>query len=235
MNINQASSISTTARIAGLLYLLMAPFAAYSLSVRFSAFIHEDASQTVANITAAQGQFLVAIVTWVLSQTLSIFLVLALYKILRPVDKSRALLMVVLALLGIPIVLLNEVNQFAVLALVSGAEYLKSVDPEHVRAQVMFFMHMHERGILIAHIFWGLWLVPFGYLVFQSRFLPKTLGVLLIVAACGYIIDLAIWLVMPGSGVTVTQYTFIGELLLPLWLLVKGVNVEQWERRAIPA
>ena len=230
-----ASSINKTARLAGILYLLMGPFAAYSLSVRFGAFIHEDASQTVANIMAAQGSFMIAIVTWPVSQTLQIFLVLALYKILQPVNKARAGLMVALALVGIPIVILNELNQFAVLFLLSGKEYLASLPPEQVQAQVMFFLHMHEHGMQIAHIFWGLWLVPFGYLVFQSQFLPKLLGALLIVAGCGYFIDLAISWARPDLGVTVTQYTFIGELLLPLWLLAKGVNVEQWERRALPA
>lgn len=123
----------------------------------------------------------------------------------------------------------------AVLFLLSGKEYLASLPAEQLQAHVMFFLHMHEHGIQIGHIFWGLWLVPFGYLVFQSRFLPKVLGALLIVAACGYFIDLAIYWARPDLGVTVTQYTFIGELLLPLWLLVKGVNVEQWERRALPA
>lgn len=231
----QRSTINRTARLAGALYLLMAPFAAFSLSVRFSAFVHADAEQTVANIAAAESQVLFAIVTWLVAQTLSIFLVLALYKVLRPVDKSRALLMVVLALIGVPIIVLNELNQFAVLFLMSGADYLQSLDPAQLQAQVMFFLHMHEHGIQIGHIFWGLWLLPFGYLVLRSGFLPSVLGVLLIVAGIGYLIDLAIYLALPELNLTVTQYTFVGELLLPLWLLAKGVNVERWNRCAAPA
>ena len=97
----------------------------------------------------------------------------------------------------------------------------------------MFFLAAHEGGLFIAGIFWGLWLLPMGYLVFKSGFLPRWIGVLLIIGGFGYLIDSAIFFLLPDVDVTIAQFTFVGEVLLPLWLLIKGVNIERWEKRAL--
>jgi hypothetical protein len=93
----------------------------------------------------------------------------------------------------------------------------------------MLFLDMRQDGILVAQVFWGLWLLPLGSLVFRSGFLPKPLGVLLVIAGVGYVIDCGTQLLSPGVA-TVSQFTFIAELLFPLWLLIKGVNVERWQQ-----
>jgi len=117
-------SIQRTARISGVLYLSMLPFAVFWLYVRFSLVVPGDAAQTAANIAASEGLYRTSIVGWLIGQTIFIFLVLALHKLLAPVNQRHALLMVVLALAGVPIAFLNELNQFAALLLVSGAGYL---------------------------------------------------------------------------------------------------------------
>ena len=86
---------------------------------------------------------------------------------------------------------------------------------------------------MIAHIFWGLWLLPMGYLIFKSGYIPRILGVLLIIGGFGYLIDFVTFLLFPDFEVTIAEFTFIGELLLPLWLLFKGVDVARWEKRAL--
>lgn len=141
------------------------------------------------------------------------------------------MLMVVLALLGVPIAFLFEVNHLAVLLLLSGTDYLTAFDTDQLHALAMLFLDLRNYGILVAQIFWGLWLLPLGYLVFRSGFLPGLLGVLLMIGCFGYVLDVVVLILSPNSNVTISQFTFIGELLLPLWLLFKGVNVEQWERR----
>jgi hypothetical protein len=85
-------------------------------------------------------------------------------------------------------------------------------------------LRLHEYGLKVAQIFWGLWLLPLGWLVFRSGFLPRWLGILLLIAGAGYLIDLFIGVVFPSVGVTATTVTFVGELLLPLWLLIRGVG-----------
>jgi hypothetical protein len=144
-----------------------------------------------------------------------------------------ALLMVIFILLGAPIAMLSEINQFAVLTLASGANYLTAFTPEQSQALVTFFLDLHQYGISIASIFWGLWLFPMGYLVFKSGFLPKILGILLMIGCFGYLIDFFVPFFFPNLEVTVSQFTFLGEILLPLWLLIRGVNVEQWQKRAL--
>ena len=152
--------------------LLVFPFAIFSLNVATHSSYPEDAAATASNIMASEGLFRGGIAAWLVSQTIFVFLLLALFKLLKPVNRNVALHMVVLLLVGVPIALINELNQFAALLLLSGADYLTAVEAGQLHAQVMFHLDLHEYGINIAQIFWGLWLLPFGYLVLRSGFLP---------------------------------------------------------------
>ena len=96
----------------------------------------------------------------------------------------------------------------------------------------MLFLEMREQGILVTQIFWGLWLLPLGLLVFESGFLPKLVGILLAIAGAGYVIDSATQLLFPGVT-TISQFTFVGEVLFTLWLLIKGVNVKRWQEATV--
>lgn len=219
------------ARVAGIVYLVMGVFGAFSiLYVPSSLIVPGDAATTANNIMASELLFRSGIVSGLLTQIIFILLVLFLYQLLKPVNKNHALLMVIFALVGIPIAMLNELNQFATLLLLSGADYLTAFATDQLHTQVLLFLNLHEYGVLIAQIFWGLWLLPLGLLVFKSGFLPRILGILLMIGCFGYVIDSFALILFP-SFKTIAQFTFVGELLLPLWLLIKGVNVEQWEQR----
>ena len=144
--------------------------------------------------------------------------------------------MVIFILIGAPIAMLNELNRFIALLLLSGANYLTVFTADQLQALVPLFLDLHEHGITIAGIFWSLWLFPMGYLVFKSGYIPRILGVLLIIAGFGYLIDSFAVFLLPNLYATISQFilfTTYGELLFPLWLLIKGVNVEQWEKRAL--
>jgi hypothetical protein len=142
-----------------------------------------------------------------------------------------ALLMVIFALVAVPIAMLNELTQLAVLQLLSGADYLKVFPVDQLQALAYLFLRLHGQGLLIAQIFWGLWLFPMGALVFKSGFLPRILGILLMIACFGYVIES--FAAFFGYNVSIIFFTGWGELLLLLWLLIKGVNVEQWKKRAL--
>ncbi|GAH07519.1 unnamed protein product, partial [marine sediment metagenome] len=196
-----------------------------------------DAAATANNIVASESLFRLSIVSALILQTVNIFVVLLLYKLLKVVNKNHAVLMVVFFLVSVPITMLNELNQFAALLLSSGADYLTVFTADQLQALVPLFLNLHEYGILIAMIFWGLWLFPMGYLVFKSGFLPRILGVLLMIACFGYLITSFGSLLLPNFGetiiATIIGFTFYGEMFLALWLLIKGVNVEEWEKRAL--
>jgi hypothetical protein len=227
------NSIKNIARIAGLLYLILSALSAFGLVYVPSVLIApRDAATTVSNILANEWLFRLGIVSNLLAFTVNIFVVVFLYKLLKPVNEGVASLMVILILMGLAIGMLNELNQVAVL-LFSSADYLTAFTADQLQALVLLSLDLYEHGFLISHIFFGLWLFPMGYLIFKSGFLPRFLGVLLIIAGFGYLVDFILFFLFPDVGVTVSEFTFVGEVLLLLWLLIRGVNVEQWERRAL--
>ena len=210
-------------RVVGFLYFMLffAPFGLIYVPSRL--FVRGDAAATATNIIASDSLFRLGIVSNILHPIVMILLVLAFYQLLKPVNTSMALLMVMFVLIAVPIAIFNEINQFAVLLILGGGDYLKEFTTAQLYALVMFFLDMHKRGILIAHIFWGLWLFPLGFLVFKSRFLPRILGVLLIIGCFGYVIHSFAAFLLPNYKLNLIFYTSWGELLLPLWLVIKGI------------
>ena len=234
MNTKEEINPKKTARTAGFLYMLLIPLGVFGmLYVPNTLFVPGNVAATVSNIMANQTLFRSSIVIALLTQVVQIFVVLYLYKVLKPVNKNHAVLMVVFILVAVPIAMLNELNQFAVLLLLNGPDYLTVFSSDQIQALVALFLDLRHTGIFIAQIFWGLWLFPMGYLVLKSGFLPKIIGAFLIVACFGYLADSFIFFFVPDFGITFTGFTFIGEVLITFWLLIKGVNVEEWEKRAL--
>lgn len=223
-----------TARVAGCLYLMLFPLGIFGIIyVPSSLIVLGDAATTASNIMANELLYRLSIVTALTLQIVYIFLALALYKLLNPVDKNNAVLMVILVLVAAPIAMLNELNHVAVLLVLSGSDFLTTFSLDQVQASVPLFLNLHEHGVFIAQIFWGLWLFPMGYLIFKSNFLPLALGILMIIGGFGYLVDSFVYFIFPDFNVTFSEFTFLGELLLPLWLMFKGVNHEQWEKYAL--
>jgi len=226
-----ATSPVLIARVAGFLYLLVVPLGIFSIYVSSRLTVPEDAATTASYITANELLFRLSIVSDILAPLVLILVVLFLYKLLKSVNKNMAWLMVIFLMLGVPIALLSKLNQFAALQLLSGADYLTVFTTEQLQALALLFLRLHDRGGTIAFIFWGLWLFPLGYLVFKSGFLPRILGVLLMISCFGYLINsFAIFL---GYTVNTGLFGALGEVLFILWLLIKGVNAEQWKKRAL--
>lgn len=227
------SSINKTARLAGFLYLLTVPLGVFTIMyVPSSLIVPGDAAATAHNIMASESLFRLGIVSALLGQIIAILYVLILYRILKPVSKDIAALMVVFALTGVPMTMLNEFTQLAVLQLLSGADYLTLFTTAQLQALAYLFVRLHSYGFSIAFIFSGLWLLPLGYLVFKSGFLPRILGVLLIIGGFGYLIDIFAGFLFPGSNLSIGLFTGLAEIFFVLWLLIKGVDVEKWEKRA---
>lgn len=222
------------ARVAGFLYLIQAILGIFSLLyVSSHLIVSGDVAATTHNIMASESLFRLGIVSNLLVPTVGILYVLVLYKLLRPVNKDIAVLMVVLALLGVPIGIFNEFTQLGVLQLLSGADYLTAFTTAQLQALAYLFVRLHSYGTSLAFIFSGLWLFPLGYLVFKSGFLPKILGVLLIIGGFGYLIDVFAGFLFSGSNLSIGMVTGLSEIFFLLWLLIKGVNVEQWEKRVL--
>ena len=222
-------SVKQKARRAGLLYLLMGITAPIGLMVVPGRLIVVgNAAATADRIRDAEWLLRLGIATELFHQALAIFLVLALYRLFKEVDERLSVLTVILgALVSVPIMFVNVLNQVAALTLVSGAPFLAPFDGRQLDALAYLFLRLHSRGIDIASIFWGLWLFPFGALVIRSGFIPRVLGVLMMIAGVGYLAAAFTTLVLPQFERFVNRFALImemGELPIMVWLLIWGAR-----------
>lgn len=225
-----------TARLAGLLYLVLVVGGIVNLLYIPSRFIvWESPSETLSNIITSEMLFRVGILSGIVTFLFYILLPLALYKLLNHINKSHALLMVIFALTSVPISFVNMLNKFSILTLIGNANYLKELTTEELQFQVMFYLNAYNNGNQLSQIFWGLWLFPFGYLVFKSGFLPKVLGVLLMAGCFGWIISfLGGFLITDYNETTISTIVglpaAIGEIGICLWLLIMGTKTLKLNR-----
>ena len=222
-----------TARIAGFLYLLLAPLGFFGGMYIPSLIVPGNAAATVSNIMSHTWLFRFSILSALLTPIVTFLVAFYLYQLFKAVNKNQAVLMVVCTLAALPIAMLNELNHFAVLLLLNSADYLAAFGVNQSYSQVMFFLDLGHYGAEITAIFWGLWLLPLGYLIIKSKYIPNLIGILMIVAGLGYLVDSVSLFLLPTRNIDISQFTFIGEVLLLLWLLIKGVNIEQWKKRAL--
>lgn len=217
------------ARIAGLLYLtslFTAPFG--FLYIPGKLIVSDNAAATADRIRASEWLLRLGIGTELVGQIIAVFVVLALYNLFKPVNAQRARLLVVLgALVSVPIVFMNVLNHVAALTLVGDAGFLSVFSRADRDALAYLFLRLHSAGLTVASVFWGLWLFPFGMLVIRSGFIPRVLGVLLMIAGAAYLATAFSTLVMPQYASIVRQLSFpfyFGEPPIIAWLVIWGAK-----------
>jgi uncharacterized membrane protein len=219
-----------TARIAGAFYLTVVITGIFNLLyVPSKLIVWNDAATTFNNIVANETLFRLSIVAGIVCYIVFLFLPLVLYKLLNAVNRNAAIAMVSLAVVSVPISLLNLNNKMEVLTLISEGNYMRIFQINERHAQVMLSLANYENGIEILTIFWGLWLFPFGYLVFKSGILPKILGVLLMLGCAGYVINFTGGFLFEGySEIGIARFislpASLGEIGICLWLLIMGAK-----------
>ncbi|HSB02975.1 MAG TPA: DUF4386 domain-containing protein [Anaerolineales bacterium] len=226
------NSPQKTARIAACVFLSIF-FLGMSteLFIRPGMIVPGDAAATVQNIAASESLLRLSLVSDLIRQLLLMLLPLVLYKLLKPVNKAIATLMVIFALVGVSISMLNELNHFAVLLLSSNADYLTAFKADQLNTLMMFFLELRNYGTYIPQLL-SFWVLFLGYLVFKSGFLPRILGVLLMLGGLCYSVSAVLFFLFSNFDATIFGlFAFIGEALFYLWLLIKGVNVEEWGKR----
>lgn len=221
--------LDKTARTAGFLYLLVVITGFFTLMyVPGKLFVPGDATAMAGNILAHQSLFRAYIVVRLLSELLFIATVLALYRLFKAVGPQLAILMVLLVLLDAPVEFARTANEVAALAFLRGADFLAAFDPAQRDALALLLLKMNGHGVLVSEMFWGLWLFPLGWLAYRSGFVPRLLGLWLIINGLTYVVLSALGLLWPDYPEVISTITFpilLGEVAFTLWLLIAGARV----------
>jgi hypothetical protein len=234
--IETKNSIQKTARITGILILIMAVIAPFGmLYVPSTLIVLGDATTTANNIMASDSLFRLGIVGDSLVFLIEIVLSVLLYLLLKPVSRTLSLVVGFSRLAMTVIQGINLLNHFIVLLLLSGAGYLTVFEPDQLHALALLFLNAHQDVVLIWGFSFGLHLLVLGYLVYKSVYIPRFVGVLLVVASLCYLTQSLGNILLPNNEAIFAMIGFLSmvEIALPLWLLIKGVNVEQWKKRAL--
>jgi hypothetical protein len=231
------SSLTRLARIAGLLYLIVGIFGGFAVGyVTARVYVPGDAATTAANVLSNVGLLRIGVVADLLQATVFVFLAMILYLVLQEVHRNAATAMVVLVAIATTIMCLNKVFQFAALLVAGDASYVAAFGTAGSNALVLLLLDIHNYGFLIAQIFFGLWLVPLGYLAYKSGMFPKALGVVLIVGGGAYLVDVLARFLLPDFGDRIHAFLAIPPTIAEIWmvgfLLVKGVHTTRLTDRA---
>jgi hypothetical protein len=224
------NTIRKTARMAGLIYFLYFVTHIISDVCRDGLIVSGDAAATASNIVAHGGLFTITAVGDLLAAALFALTAWALYVLLKPVDKNLALLFLLLNLGGVAIQCSSDVFLFASPLLMDGSGYLKVFQADQLQTLAMFLLDLREKGFLISQLFFGAWLFPLGYLVFKSGFLPRILGIVLMVHCFTWLSTFFQSFLFPGFvAITYVSWPlgFIAEVGLTLWLLIMGAREQK--------
>ncbi len=225
-------SIKRTTKIAGLLYLGLIVFGICAEVIRQKLIVWDNAAETAQNIMDNEWLYRLSFTSDLLMITCFLLLPIALYRLLKSVNKTHAKLMVIFVLVSVPIMFVNMIFHYSALILTSGTDYLKVFETDQLNAFIMLFLEIYTTGVYIATIFHGLWLFPLGFLVYKSGYFPKILGIFLMVACFGFLVDSLQhfllpdyeWIIYPGA-----IFEILGEFGFCLWLLFKGAKIPEIE------
>ena len=221
-------SIKNSALIAGISLLLMAIIAPIAnFSILHGLVAPDDAAKTVSNITENIGTFRIAIVLFLIVALLDILIAWSLYIFLRQQNKSLSLLTAWLRIIYASILCVVIINLINVLQFLNGADYLSGFSESQLQTQIMLSINSFSQGWEFGLIIFGIHLLLLGYLILKAGYMRKILGILILLAASGYLIDGFCKLLLTDYNISISKFTFIGEVILIFWLLIVGRKIKE--------
>ena len=218
-----------TARIAGLWYLVLAIGAGYTWLYITKTFVSENAVATVQNILATENQYILSIILSIVGQIGFIFLALTLYRLFKNVNQTQARLMLTFVLISVSVMFVNIIFQTGALVFLNRANYFTAFTTEQIYELTTMLLHFNIIGVYVVDIFWGLWLFPLAYLTYKSGFFPKIIMYVLVISGIGYMADSLSFIINSEVHAVLKNYLSIpealGEIVMLLWLLIKGVSM----------
>lgn len=219
-----------TARVAGFAYLALIATGIFSeLYVRSELIVWDNPATTASNIAGSDWLFRLGFVSDLVCVSFWLLLVLALYQLLKSVNKTQALFMLIFVLVGASIMALNMLNHIAALVVLDSPVYLSAFSTDQINGLMMLFLDLHSTGYSLNGIFFGLWLFPLGYLVYKSGYFPKFMGILLMMGSITTIMAFIMYFIFPDYDGIIGTITGVISALAEFgfcgWLLIKGANV----------
>ena len=229
----------TTARAAGLLYVLMGATGAFALQyVPRALVVPGDPAATADRLRDSEALFRLGLAAELISTITFIFTALVLYRLFQRVDRTLATLMVLFVLLSVPISLVNVLSEVVAMLLATGGNALSAFGRSELDTLAFVAMRLHSQGFALAEIFWGLWLMPLGILAMRSGFAPRVIGVLLIVAGSAYVVHAFTSFVLPQYASVVANIALLpeaGEISIVVWLLATRFGAASRPRLEVAA
>jgi hypothetical protein len=224
----------TWARIAGLLYMINIATSVFALVTTQGLIVANDAAQTAANIAAAEPMFRLAFVAIILAGVAYVAVVAILYELMKPAGRTLSAIAAFMGLAGCAIGASTMLNQIGALMYLGDAAYLAAFSQEQLQTLARLGIRAAGVGNTIGLVFFGFYCLLLATLVFRARFLPRWLGVLLLLAGAGWLVGCFTSFLTPSLGIagTLIPVSGLGEALFTLWLLIMGVNAEKWRAQA---
>jgi hypothetical protein len=224
------------ARIAGVFYLLNGLTYGFAMgSVRGKLVVYGDAAATAHNILAHEPLYRLGFAADLIAAVCYITVTLLLYDLFKPVNRSLSLLAAFFSLVGCAVMALCTLFHLAPLVVLGGAQYLSVFKVEQLQALALMFLKLHAQASSIYMVFFGCYCLLIGYLIFRSTFMPRIVGVFMAIAGLGYLTFLSPPLANYLFPHILIPAGALGEGSLVVWLLVFGVNVQQWKEQASAA
>jgi len=225
-------SKNKAARTAGVFYLVLAITGTFNFFVKEKLFVYGNPQETVQNIVSSEWLFITSMVSEILMSTSWILIAIALYALFRKVQKSIAVLMLSLVLVGGAVIYITVITQMASLVIINNASgYLATFDTNQQHSLALLFLEISKESVYANYICMGLWMFPFAFFVFKSGCFPKTIskiwGVLLVAGGLGYLIDFFAYFLYPDIFINLTHFAFLGDLFSLFWLLIMGVKTSE--------
>jgi hypothetical protein len=234
-NSKAETSPQVYARIGGLAYLIIIVAGALGeLFIRNKIIVSGDAMATAHNIAASPLLWRIGITGDLIMHVCDLILAMVYYLLFRRVNKNLAMLSVLFGLIQTAVLVANKLNLMMPLFLLGSEDYLKAFDPHQLQVLAYVAVKAHGHGFAIGLIFFGFECLIDGYLIFKSGFLPRILGVLILIAGLCYLTNSFVLILFPAISDSIFQIiltpTFIAELSMGLWLLIKGVDITKWNK-----
>ena len=224
------------ARIAGAFYLITIIMGVFAeVFVRGALVVRDDAAATATNILAHEPLYRFGLAADLIMIACYIVVTLLFYGLFKPVGRSLSLLAAFFSLVGIAVLAVNSLNHLAPLVFLGGADYLSAFETNQLQALSLTSLRMHARGYLISGVFFGIYMLLLGYLIFRSGFLPRILGVLMAIGGLSFLTNSFAIFLLPTLVARLPDIGMLGgsaELALCLWLMAMGANAARWEEKA---